>query len=122
MKLWHDDVRRAPRGWEWVRTNEDAKRLLATGTVEAISLDHDLGLEDLDPDTPGAVMFMGQGEETGLDLVRWMLDNDHVPRILDIHSMNVVCGLRMAQTFADAGFEVTYEPYSAELVRALELL
>lgn len=43
MKLWHDDVRPNPEGWVWARTNNEAKRILETESVDEISLDHDLG-------------------------------------------------------------------------------
>ena len=46
LDVWLDDVR-DPRehgciGWTWVKTAEDAIRLLASGKVRQISLDHDL--------------------------------------------------------------------------------
>lgn len=50
MKLWLDDVRQAPSGYEWVRSVDEAKALceemLASGKVldmEIIDLDHDAG-------------------------------------------------------------------------------
>lgn len=46
MKLWLDDVRPAPDGWTHVKTAEEAIAALATGMVEAASLDHDLGPSD----------------------------------------------------------------------------
>lgn len=42
MKLFVDDIRACPNGWELARTNSDAIRILATGHVEEISLDHDI--------------------------------------------------------------------------------
>ena len=41
MKLFVDDIRRQPEGWHIARTNTEAIRLLATGSIEEISLDHD---------------------------------------------------------------------------------
>jgi hypothetical protein len=52
VRLWHDDVRPAPPGWTWARTNDEAKRLLATGEVTEASLDHDLGYEGPPPGEP----------------------------------------------------------------------
>lgn len=43
MKLWLDDIRPAPDGWKAVTNWGDAIRILATGWVEEVSLDHDLG-------------------------------------------------------------------------------
>lgn len=51
MKLWLDDVRPAPEGWRWVKTAGEALTLLLRGGVKIASLDHDLGVLGLDPDT-----------------------------------------------------------------------
>lgn len=42
MKLYVDDLRRAPEGWVCVRTVTDAIRMLACQNVDEISLDHDI--------------------------------------------------------------------------------
>ncbi len=42
-KLWLDDLRRAPDGWTWVKTVDEAIELLKRGAVEEVSLDNDLG-------------------------------------------------------------------------------
>jgi hypothetical protein len=83
MRLFLDDVRKAPSGWIPVRTAVDAIRLLETGMVHVISLDHDLGTK-----------------ETGYDVACWieakvMLDpNFHTPRI-EVHSANPVGAARI---------------------------
>lgn len=46
VKLWLDDVRPAPDGWEHVFTAPEAVALFASGMVEEASLDHDLGPSD----------------------------------------------------------------------------
>ena len=47
MKLWVDDIRAMPKGYDkHVKTSAEAIELLAQGVVEEISLDHDLGGED----------------------------------------------------------------------------
>ncbi len=43
MKLWLDDIRPAPQGWEWAKTSAQANEILRWGRVEFLSLDHDLG-------------------------------------------------------------------------------
>jgi hypothetical protein len=43
-----DDTREAPDGWVRAYTPDEAIRLLETGTVEEISLDHDLVLASED--------------------------------------------------------------------------
>ncbi len=46
MKVFLDDERPVPPGWHGVRWPEEAIRLLETGEVTEISLDHDLGDDD----------------------------------------------------------------------------
>ena len=46
MKVYLDDERFAPDGWQQARWPEDAIRFLETGMVTHISLDHDLGDDD----------------------------------------------------------------------------
>lgn len=43
MKLYLDDERPVPDGWIGVRWPDEAIRLLQTGSVAELSLDHDLG-------------------------------------------------------------------------------
>lgn len=42
MKLYVDDLRQCPVGWELARSVSAAIRLLSTGHVEELSLDHDV--------------------------------------------------------------------------------
>jgi hypothetical protein len=119
MKLWHDDVRPPPEGWVWARTNEAAKELLLTGKVEEISLDHDLGYHNVEiPDDPDKLIevlsLAGRAEETGLDLVHWMVqDPARVPSKITIHSWNPNGALNMAARFNLFGHNVTVKPFSA---------
>lgn len=121
MKLWHDDVRPPPEeGWTWVRTNDDAKHWLAMGSlVSEISLDHDLGLHDVDVPDPGedpdgfldVVTLMGQGEDTGYNLVCWMVEHEHVPDRITIHSWNALGARRMANHLNDHGYDCVLSMY-----------
>lgn len=107
MRIWHDDIRPKPTGWDvWVRTNEEALTVLREHgeSVLEISLDHDLGLHtitmpdqyhDLAPDQQHAIFLAGCGEETGLDLVIAMIAEDLVPPKVCIHSWNGVGARRM---------------------------
>lgn len=42
MKLYIDDIRPAPEGWQQARTVTDAIRILSMFDVEEVSLDHDI--------------------------------------------------------------------------------
>ncbi len=47
MKVWLDDRRPAPRGWQWCHSVAEAKEHLRHRKVEWASLDHDLGEQTL---------------------------------------------------------------------------
>lgn len=75
MKLWLDDIRPAPEGWEWVLTADDAIDAMRTGTVTHASLDNDLG----------------EDQQEGRRVVYFMAENDLWPSEgIDIHSANTV--------------------------------
>jgi hypothetical protein len=99
MKLWLDDLRPAPDGWTHVKTVAQAKAALATGEVDIASLDHDLGLGDVDGSDPRALLLRAtelfgasaRVEENGSTLVRWMAETGHWPRHKPhVHSANPV--------------------------------
>ena len=77
-KLWVDDLREPPDGWEWAKTSQDAINLLdyhSNGVpVEEMSLDHDLG-----------------GEDTTRPIILWLCEEDWLwwPEIR-VHSANPV--------------------------------
>lgn len=109
--VWHDDIRPAPTDgncWAWVRTNEEAIRLLSQRDVDGISLDHDLGLDHYSEAEIAAneELLFGRGtaEETGYHLVRWMIENDKVPPRVAIHSWNPAGAKRMADALTAAGY------------------
>jgi hypothetical protein len=77
MKVFLDDVRKPPSGYTLVQTYEECVKLLETGKVKELSLDHDLGTE-----------------KTGYDVVRWIEEKvameDFNPPLIKIHSANPV--------------------------------
>jgi len=100
MKLWLDDIRPAPLGWEWVMNIEDAKKYLASGKVTDASLDHDLGAcaycHLVNEVTWEGVMPHCTHVGTGWDLVLWMVTTGHWPTNQPkVHSMNPVGTARM---------------------------
>lgn len=124
MKIWFDDVRPPPDdSWAWCRTNAEARVLMIPDSkmkknVVEISLDHDLGFHDVelpdDPDELAEVLILrGSSEETGEQLVRWMIENDLVPPKITIHSWNPDGARRMAQLLNAAGHDVFVEPFKA---------
>ncbi|MFW6122293.1 MAG: cyclic-phosphate processing receiver domain-containing protein, partial [Petrotogales bacterium] len=57
MKIFLDDEREAPPGWERVYWPDEAIELIKTGNVEEVSLDHDLGDDE---------------KGTGYDVIKWI--------------------------------------------------
>lgn len=49
MKLWIDDIRTPPDGWEWAKTSKEAIDVIDNNEVSHISFDHDLGGGRHDP-------------------------------------------------------------------------
>jgi hypothetical protein len=92
MRVFLDDVRPTPEGWERCYTPEEVIDLLRSGRVTRISLDHDLGL------------LTEEGRErTGYDVLLWIeqqVATGHaefpIPEI-EIHSANSVGRRRMEQ-------------------------
>lgn len=92
MNLWLDDIRDPAQhghiGWTWAKTAKEAIAMLATGTVERCSLDHDLSIK--------ATMGNWRNEVTGYDVVRWMeANNVWPPGGVEIHSLNLAGRQRM---------------------------
>jgi hypothetical protein len=51
MKIWLDDIRPAPEGWEWATKASEAMAMLIRAepdSIEEMSFDHDLGPTDQD--------------------------------------------------------------------------
>lgn len=77
MKVFLDDERPTPEGWHRAYWPDEVVRLLRTGVVEEISLDHDLG---------------NDARGTGYDVILWIeeavaLHGFKPPRII-VHSAN----------------------------------
>lgn len=106
IKLWLDDMRPAPEGWEWARTVEEAQAILLSMPVEEASLDHDLGA------CPACMNGLTQEQwlvatdysqmpncdhfGTGYTLVCWMEERDIWPRQKPlVHSRNPAGASRM---------------------------
>ena len=77
MKIYLDDEREASAGWLRVRWPDEAIKLLKTGQVTDLSLDHDLGDDE---------------RGTGYDVVLWieeaMATGSFMPPRIIVHSAN----------------------------------
>ena len=92
MKVYLDDERETPQGWVRVYWPDEAIALLEQGTVEEISLDHDLG-----DDARG----------TGYDVVRWIEQavvlHGFVAPVMRVHSANPAAVKRMNEGITAIG-------------------
>ena len=121
MRIWlDDDCERDPwvPGWTVVRTADEAIALLASNEVEMISLDHDLGDFRYEP---------YPYEVTGMEVVKWMIENKVFPKAINVHSNNSVRAIVMASDlnkFAPAGVRVVMWRFdgSSQLFRDLDEL
>lgn len=101
LYIWLDDERRppprVPYEWLWISRVATVKELIWEGLVCEISFDHDLG----------------EGNETGYDLARWIergaANGEIAPIIWDVHSQNPVgaANIRKAMTSARRFWERT---------------
>ncbi|MFM0093398.1 hypothetical protein PQR46_41790 [Paraburkholderia sediminicola] len=84
MKVFLDDLRAAPAGWVRTYWPDEVIRLLETGAVEALSLDHDLGDDE---------------RGTGYDVIVWIEEavalRDFLPPRIVVHSANPPALARM---------------------------
>ena len=117
VRLWLDDVRPPPEGWRWARTVDEAKKILSENEVVECSLDHDLGLHEVeDPDDLDEFFEVAReanksATETGLDLVNWMLETHNVPRRITIHSWNPAGAHNMAARLNHYGYDCAVVPF-----------
>ena len=102
MKLWLDDYRDPGKysklEWTWVKTAEDAVKILRTGQVEFASLDHDLTDEQM---VRGGTLgqIYEDGHKSGYDVVEFLEQHPEFwPRDgVNVHSANPVGKKRMQQ-------------------------
>ena len=84
MKVFLDDERPAPDGWVLARWPEELIRYLEAGTVEAVSLDHDLGDDE---------------RGTGYDVLLWIEEavatRGFRPPEMAVHSANTSARVKM---------------------------
>lgn len=85
MRVYLDDERKTPDGWVRAYTATEAIKLLMENNVTAISLDHDLGID-----------------ETGYDVLLWIeekvhTDLDFILPLIYIHTANLSARVKMEQ-------------------------
>lgn len=69
------------------RTPEEAKRILKEQNITHLYLDHDLGVD-----------------ESGYDIVNWAIENDCLPKWIQIVSMNPVGRMNIERALRSEGY------------------
>jgi hypothetical protein len=122
MRVWLDDSRPPPPGYDFVaRTAAAAIKMLASGLVKEISLDHDLSLcgEHCIEDSSGKVRcVLGRPmldfcpcpcHDTGYTVVCWMEENKVWPATVRIHTSNPVGRSKMEAAILASAPPGTYK-------------
>jgi len=103
MRLWLDDIRKPPWGYDlWVKTADEAIAMLERhgSKIEHCSLDHDLADEhylvldgdDLGWGPPASPDRSSFKEKTGYAVLEWMHEHDTWVADISIHTLNPVGG------------------------------
>lgn len=111
MKLYVDDLRKCPEGWTLARTNTEAIRLLATGYVEEISIDHDICVPNVEFISEVVRKRLQIGQETFQPVVYYIIamNPEFRPKIINMHTANVGAGRMLVQLMEQHGIAATYQ-------------
>lgn len=111
MKLFLDDERSCPEGWECVRNYGEFKDfIISRGMPEVISFDHDLGLEHYRDAATGVIDYSKYVERTGYDCAKLLVEWGEYPKFVIVHSFNPV-GARNISDLLSEHTVVTIQPY-----------
>jgi hypothetical protein len=87
MRVWLDDIRPLPRDYDtWIKTAEEAIRLLETGLVTNISLDHDLGDESVATGYSVALFLEEQAFLNNIPRVKWNIHSANPVGVQNMHA------------------------------------
>lgn len=114
MKLYVDDLRKCPEGWELARTNTEAIRLLATGYVEEISIDHDICVPNVEFISEGVKKRLQIGQETFQPVVYYIIamNPEFRPKKVTMHTANTDAGMKLVQMLQRNGIDAVYSQSS----------
>lgn len=103
MKIWVDDERPAPEGWQHVTNYNDAIAGFSALSVHPniVSLDHDLG----------------HTSRTGYSIALWMAENEWWPHQIVVHTYNPVGAKNICAVVNRYGpydTECVWTPYGSE--------
>ena len=117
MRLFVDDLRKCPdSSWTLARTNTEAIRLLATGHVQEISIDHDICVVNFSQISEPVRRRLAIGEETFQPIIYYiaLMKAEDRPKKITIHTANPSAAIRMAGILKDAGIDSEIEESTCE--------
>ena len=90
--------------WAW--TTKQAIQALKQSSYDLVFLDHDLG---------GEVFVDSKREDSGMEVVRWIVQNKPQIDTIVIHSWNLPAAKNMELYLRDAGYAVSRTPFSGNI-------
>lgn len=112
-------MRKCPEGWTLARTNTEAIRLLSTGYVEAVSIDHDICVPFSGELSASIKRRLEIGKETFQPVAFYLsvMPEAMRPKVIKFHTANPLGAEKMMSILKAAGIESTYEQgnYNIEL-------
>jgi|SRR5665213_247162 hypothetical protein len=111
MKLYVDDLRKCPEGWTLARNNTDAIRLLSTGYVTDISVDHDICVPFSGELSDSVRKRLEIGKETFQPVAFYLsvMPEAMRPTVIKFHTANPDGAAKMMSILKAAGIDSTYE-------------
>lgn len=100
IKLWVDDIRKAPEGWHHAKTVTEAIRVLDTMEVAEVSLDHDISYKvSIGHGDPRPFASPETFEPVARFIARMVIENEvhtgEYPRVVRLHSANAMGRIKM---------------------------
>jgi len=93
---------------DFVESAADCIKKLGEEEWDLVFLDHDLGGET----------YVDSGrEDCGMEVVRWILDNQPIVRHIIVHTHNEEAGKEMVSKLKGASYKVEYIPFNSLVQR-----
>jgi len=87
---------------KWAQTAQECIQMLQDEQWDAVSLDHDLG---------GEVHVDSNREDTGMEVVRWIIANRAEIPFIIVHSWNIPAARRMCEQLRMHYYQVLMKPF-----------
>lgn len=85
--------------------------LTAPGMINYLKTAKDIDIVFLDHDLGGEQMVSSNREDCGMEVVRWMVENQPDLNQVIVHSLNQPAAVEMVAKLKDVGYIATYIPF-----------